>query len=274
MFRIAAAAILFCAPVALLAIRGDIVLPIAPVITEPDPPPTPRPEIQPIDKLAAGQWYVIESTSELIALQSPEGVVTINRVAGPIMAMGHFVDGNNMVETRTFSSPFVYFVSAETSGKVELILIPVGVSEASDIVRQVLTVSGVGPQPPPEPDPDIDPEPDPTPQPVVSFRVIFVKESGDTLNSQQTAIPGAKAIREYLTAKTTPEGGLAGWREYDPQQTTDNEQPAIKALWAAVKSQLLPAPCLVVEINGHATVMPFPLDVDDALKILKKYGGE
>ena len=219
MFRIAAAAILFCAPVALLAIRGDIVLPIAPVITEPDPPPTPRPEIQPIDKLAAGQWYVIESTSELIALQSPEGVVTINRVAGPIMAMGHFVDGNNMVETRTFSSPFVYFVSAEKSGKVELILIPVGVSKSADIVRQVLTISGVGPQPPPDPEPKPEPEPEPTPK-VKNVSLAIVEDTMNT--SPETAI-----VLNAVANWTTFVDAGNDWRRYD---LTTGEAKGIKAI--------------------------------------------
>jgi hypothetical protein len=31
---------------------------------------------------------------------------------------------------------------------------------------------------------------------------------------------------------------------------------------------------MVVEVNGHATVMPFPANVDDALATLKKSGGE
>ena len=113
----------------------------------------------------------------------------------------------------------------------------------------------------------------PTPQPVKSFRVIFVKESGQTLNADQTAIPGAKAIRDYLNAKTTVEGNQPGWREYDPQQTTANEQPTMAALWEAVKPKLQAIPCMVIEVNGKVTVMPFPASVDEALTTLKKAGG-
>jgi hypothetical protein len=124
----------------------------------------------------------------------------------------------------------------------------------------------VGPKP-------VDPVPV-VPEPVTSFRVIFVKESGQTLQGQQSAIPAAKEIRDYLQAKTTQEGGLPGWREYDPQQSTTNEQPVMRALWDAVKPKLLPAPCLVVEVNGKATVMPFPNTVADAVATLKKAGGQ
>jgi len=114
---------------------------------------------------------------------------------------------------------------------------------------------------------------DPAPEPVRSFRVIFVKESGQTLSPAQTPIPGAKAIREYLNAKTTREGNQPDWREYDPQQNTTNEQPTMSALWEAVKPKLQGVPCMVIEVNGKATVMPFPSDVDSALAALKKAGG-
>jgi len=123
------------------------------------------------------------------------------------------------------------------------------------------------------PDNRPDPAPTPIPEPVKSFRAIFVKESGQTLSSEQVAIPGAKEIRDFLNAKTTAEGNQPGWREFDPQQITDNEQPTMKALWSAVKPKLLPAPCLVLEVNGKATVMPFPATVAEAVETLKKHGG-
>ena len=112
------------------------------------------------------------------------------------------------------------------------------------------------------------------PEPVKSFRAIFVKESGSTLPAAQTAIPNAKAIRDYLNAKTTKEGNLPGWREYDPQQNTANEQPVMAALWAAVQPKLQVIPCLVIEVNGKATVLNYPADTESALKLLKEYGGQ
>jgi hypothetical protein len=103
--------------------------------------------------------------------------------------------------------------------------------------------------------------------------VIFVKESGDTLNAQQSAIPGAKSVRDYLDAKCTVESGLPGWREFDPDDEAANDHATMAALWQAVKPQLLPSPCLVIEVNGHAKVMPFPANADECLKVLKKAGG-
>lgn len=134
----------------------------------------------------------------------------------------------------------------------------------------LLLNGGKGVLPGPEPTPIVPP----APEPVKSFRVIFVKESGSTLSGEQTAIPGAKAIREYLNAKTTPEGNLPGWREYDPQQITTNEQPTMRALWEAVKPKLIQPPCLVVEVNGKAAVSQFPGTVDECVATLKKAAGE
>ncbi len=191
----------------------------------------------------------------------------------PVKLRGKFADATDRskLETRTYSKKFVATVEPLTKGKVELLLIPSGAVSKDVVKRITLTVMGQAPQPPPEPDPDDPPTP---PGPVTSFRVIFVKESGATLPIGQSAIPSAKAIRDYLTRKTTPEGGLAGWREYDPDQVTVNEQPTMKALWEASKPKLLPAPCMIIEVNGQAKVMAFPQTVDEAIRTLKQYGGE
>lgn len=240
---------------------------------------TPRPAPVPgdpkvVSSLAVEDWYVVESDMEIIALQSPDNVLDIEATHGPITVRGKFADGTGKIETRVYTSSYVYFVTAKKPGKTELILIPLGVKMESEIVRQELTVTdGTGPNPPPDPFVPDPVEPD-VPVPVASFRVIFVKESGATLSPEQSAIPNAKALRDYLNAKTTQEGGRSGWREYDPQQNPVSEQPTMKALWQAVVPQITSVPCMVVEVNGHATVMPFPENVDDALATLKKSGGD
>jgi len=229
--------------------------------------------VLPVPTISPETIFVVQSNVPLIALQSPTGLLKITTDSWPMKIRGRFSDGDGKTETRTYTAKYLVFVDAEKPGKTELILVPHGVTKESDIVRQRLVVSGEGPRPPPGPGPDPKPPEPKPPEPVESFRVIFVKESGSTLNSEQTAIPGAKAIRDYLTSKTTPEGGLSGWREYDPQQSTTNEQPTMKALWEAAKPKLLPAPCMVIEVNGNATVMPFPATVTEALETLKKAGG-
>lgn len=136
----------------------------------------------------------------------------------------------------------------------------------------------VGPRPPPKPPEPIPPGPTPPgptppPQPVTSFRVIWVTESASTPTAAQNSVIGAKAVRDYLTAKTTPENGWAGWRHFDPQTNGANEQPTMKALWAAVQAKLTTKDAVVIEVNGKAEILPFPANPAEALATLKKYGG-
>ena len=244
--------------------------------------PTPQPIVpsgpQPVSRLEADELLVVESNVQVFLRRFPEGIIEVEATTGPIRARAKFAGGTGKVETREFRGAYVYFLTAGKSGKVILDLVPIGVSEETDITRRELTVvDGTKPIPPPDPGPAPKPQPEPPkpdPQPVKSFRVIFVKESGATLPVAQSSIPGASEIRSYLNVATTQAGGSSGWREYDPQQITVNETLSISAFWAAVKPQLLPAPCMVVEVNGKVTVMPFPDSVADCMTTLKKYGGE
>jgi hypothetical protein len=264
----------------------DVLLPMTPVLVEPIdevpiPKPTPRPAAQVITNLPSDTWFVFESKEQLLVTSSPLGLVQVKQYDVSQISrsfIGKFVDGNGTSdEERTYPSnedyKWIYSVKAKKSGSVELILYKQGVTTEEGLVRQTLTVMGSGPKPPPIPDPVVPDPIDPTPTPVTSFRVIFVKESGTTLNAQQSSIPSAKPIRDYLNEKTTKEGNQPGWREFDPQQIVNNDQPVMMALWQAVKPKLLPAPCMVIEVNGHATVKPFPSNVDEALNELKKAGG-
>ena len=52
------------------------------------------------------------------------------------------------------------------------------------------------------------------------------------------------------------------------------EPESWQALWKAVKPNIQTVPCLVIEVNGLARVMPFPADVDETLRTLKQYGGD
>lgn len=266
--------------------HSKVIFPTVPVLDQDDIPqdevtPVPVPPRTPkfVSELSNDEWLVVESAEKICVTSSPLGVVNIQPEEGPMKVRGKFADGTGKIETRTFTSKYLYFINAVKQGTIEVIAFDATVLEEKDIPRYTLHVMGVDPNPPPEPDPGPGPGPDPDPpkpDPVVvkSFRVIFVKESADTLSSQKVAVSSAKAVRDYLTAKTTPEAGVSGWREYDPNMTTTNEQPAMKALWDVVKPQINAVPCMVVEVNGHAKVLPFPETVDQALEILKEYGGQ
>jgi hypothetical protein len=170
------------------------------------------------------------------------------------------------------SGPVTIAIAGDVGGVVKLSAVVNGASAAdAPTVAGTLVVTLTAPLPPPGPGPG--PDPPPPPPPVVkSFRVIWVTESATTLTAQQNSVIGAKAIRDYLTAKTTPENNVAGWRHFDPQ-TVPSGQPTMTALWAAAKPKITTVPCLVVEVNGKAEILPFPANAVEALATLKTYGG-
>jgi hypothetical protein len=183
------------------AYSGDIRLPRTPVLIEPDTTPVPSSET--IGSLSADQFYVVESDTELITLTSPEGYVDIESSTGPIKVRARFVDSADKIETRTYMSPFVYFVTAKAAGKTEMLLVPMGVTSQADIVRQVLTVSGGGPKPPPDDDTK------PKPQPTVKNVSIAIVE--DTMNRS----PDMAITMNGLVAWTAFVDAGNDWRAYD-----------------------------------------------------------
>lgn len=261
-----------------MACMGDelpptIKLPTQEVTTEVESATSTITTVQIIDTIKPGVWYVIRSKTPLFVLDSPQGSVTI--ISGATGADGIFSDGDGTPESRVFDpTESTFLIQGLKPCKTELILIPVGLTEKKGIFRQLLTVTGEAPKPPPEPDPD-EPDKPPVPEPVKSFRVIWIVESGKTLNHEQTAIPGAKAVRDYLDAKTTgTPDGQKGWRKYDPQQITANEVPVFRELWKQIKKENWTVPCVAIEVNSHTTILPLPADTDEALELLKQYGGK
>lgn len=120
----------------------DVVAPVQPIFPGTAP------------KLDGEQWYVIDSDVPVIVIASPDGIVSITEESGPVKLKGKFVGGNGKVETKTFKGKQVFTVEAIGTGRVELLIFPIGAKTAADIVRQPLDVNGgTGPQPPPPPPP-------------------------------------------------------------------------------------------------------------------------
>lgn len=140
----------------------QIILPMRNVNVVPDKDTIPiaKPEI--IDTIRPGVYYVIRSKGALFVMDFPRGSVSI--IGGVKDADGIFADGDGTPETREFDpSEHIYLVQGLRPCKTEICMVPDGVTKKMDIVRQVLVVSGEGPQPPPDPEPKPDPKPDPTP---------------------------------------------------------------------------------------------------------------
>jgi hypothetical protein len=239
----------------------------------PDPmPPAPRPVPGAPLTLTPGVWFVVDSDVPVIVLASPEGLVSVAEDAGPLRFRGRFVEDPEKVVTKTFAGKHIYTIEAKASGRCEVLVVPVGASKAADVIRRTVQVeAGDGPIPPPKPKPD--PKPDPKPEPVTSFRVLFVYESGDTLTAAQQSVIYAKSVSDYLDGACTKEGTQPGWRRFDKDAAGANEPPVMRALWAAVKPKLTTVPCLVVEVNGKADILPLPATTAEAVALFKKYGG-
>lgn len=249
----------------------------------PAPPPAPPvPPVVPPDQtavlsLSADQLYVVDSKKEAVLRAHPSGAVRIVRETGPIRMRGRFVDGSGAVETRTYQGPSVFLVEPipGARARVSLDLIPIGLKAESEIVTAQVDVNGgAGPQPPP-PKP-VEPKPaDPVPVKVETFRVIWVRESDSTLPAGQAAAKDAQEVRRFLTDKCTKEGGQAGWREYDPHQVLNNEQPEMTRVWEAARAKL-PDPfqnCVVVQVNNKIVIESWPADARAALALFEKHLG-
>ena len=236
--------------------------PATPVVPQPMPP---QPAPKAVASLAADELYVVQSDDDVQLLASPPGVVLITKEQGPIRVRGKFAD-NTRVSTRTYQKKNVFIVERLKPGDVELLLVPAGKVE-----RRVVGDDS-DPIPPPKPKPDDPPAPKP-PEPVTSFRVIFVYESGDTLTAAQHSVIFGKSVSDYLDATATKEAGRPGWRRFDKDAAAEKEQPTMRALWSAVRPQLTATPCLVVEVNGRAEIVPLPATPAEALATLKTYSG-
>ncbi len=134
-------------------------------------------------------------------------------------------------------------------------------------------VAPVPPPPPPKPpEPDPAPKP-PTPQPVLSFRVILVYESGDTLTGPQNSIIYGKTVEDFLTATCT--GGKAGWRRRDKDAGGDGD-PAMSAVWSAIQKEFAPprntkTPAVAVQVNERIEIIPLAATPAEMVAVLKKY---
>lgn len=193
-------AILLLAFGAPLSAAPDIRFPVAP------PSPAPAP-IADVSRLTGEQWYVIDSDAPLIVLASPRGVVSVTEETGPIRLRGKFVDGNGKVESRTFNGKHVYVVEAVSTGRVELLVFPVGAAKEADVIRKTIDVdAGQGPIPPPKPTP---PKPDPKPDPVVKVERVWVVVVEDALAPR--TLDTAKALNDPFWAALKPKHD---WRHY------------------------------------------------------------
>jgi len=270
--------------------KPKIHIPVLPVLVEPDviddmpEPPRPKPDRGPVPvtSLSEDTWYVVESAMPLIVLHSPAGHVSVQPEQGPVKVRGKFVDGSGKTETRTFSSPHLYFINAVKAGKIELLIVPEGVQSEADVIRQPLTVMGLAPIPPPDPGPGPvppGPQPDPTPPdpapiPGDSNRVLIVYESSDLskLPASQSVLMSSANVREYLTRKCSKGAtGTPEFRIWDKDTDTSNVGQVWKDAMALPRNAV---PWLIVSNGKSGYSGPLPVNEVELLTKLKQYLGD
>ncbi len=151
----------------------------APVVL-PDLPPPPMPVPAPTAclRLSSDQLFVVRSGSPCVILSSPDGLVKVTPVSGPITVRGKFVGGTGTVETRTFTETFVYLVEANGTGRGDVLVIPTGATGPGDVLRRCLDVGdGPPPVPPDPPKPPVPPQPpEPTDPLFVKFKAAYLAD--------------------------------------------------------------------------------------------------
>ena len=175
---------------------GPIRLPV--IAVNADPKPMPGPDA--VAKLTADRLYVLDSDIPVIVLSSPPGLVTLTDEAGPLKVRGQFADGTGKYETRTFTGKFVYTVEASRTGRVELIVVPVGAKTSAEVIRRVIdVVAGDSPQPP-QPGPGPAPTPTPGTAPIAGdgFKVLIVYEA-----MTEQVLPAASRRRSTARRRET-----------------------------------------------------------------------
>lgn len=123
----------------------------------------------------------------------------------------------------------------------------------------------------PEPDPDVDPTP---PTPVGPMRVLMVYESAEVakMTEAQRGVLFSRKVRDYLNAKCDADGTVKAWRIWDKDTDASEE----KLAWQdALKRPRASVPFIHI-FKGASAVYegPLPANVDEALALLKKHGGE
>ncbi len=220
--------------------------------------------------------FVVASAAACLAAP-PEAPATLTVGAGKVKEFTVKPSGNKDFGFRLVGGPAafremkgdapgerVFWLIPETDAPISIVWWTVG--EKASAVTEVNKGAkpDVAPEPKPKPD---DPKP---PAPVASFRVLLVYESGDTLTAAQNGVLYGKAVEEYLAAKCTKDGTLAGWRRRDKDAATTGDTATMNALWAAVKPAVTSTPCVALEVNGKVTIEPLPATV----AMLKKYAGD
>jgi len=179
---------------------------------------------------------------------------------------------------------FVGFAGAKGTFKVGVVVAKTvgGKAVISAHKLVIVEVGGGGPTPtpvPPGPNPPTPPDPTPTPNPApipaTGFRVLIIEEKTERAKvpAAQLAVLFSTTIREYLNAKCVkgPDGKTPECGIFDKD---DDVSGYSKLLADAMKRPRASTPWIIISDGKTGFEGPLPANVDETLKLLKKYGGE
>lgn len=246
-----------------------------PPVIQPDTSPAPKPAPVPgaVPVLSGELLYVVPMEEPFLLFASPPGLVTVTKEAGPLRVRGKFLDGSGKVETRNYSAKFLAIVEAVpgAKGRVELVLVPNGITDEKDAARMLVDVNH-GAQPPPDvipdpkpvpPKPTPDPEPKPKPTPVAGpFFFVTVTESAERTIEQ------AKVINDTAFWKSLKADG-SEYRHFD-----QSDPIAVKQGYTKVFNDL--GPCFVIMKMDGTVVrkVKLPASTGDVTALLKEITGK
>lgn len=254
---------------------------VFPKLPAPVPPTPPAPPpVADVSVLPANRLYVIQLNADAIVLASPPGLVKITVEPGPFTVRSLFVDGSDKLETRKYTSKSVALVEGVADGRVELLVIPKGVTDESAILRRVVDVkTGTAPIPPPAPEPKpVDPKPvDPKPSydnpfpGTTGLHVLMTFDPKAMIRkpvTQQAVVYGADARATLNTKCAKGDDGHNTWRIYPVPTNT----VAAGKVWQGAYGNKRDADDWIYIANGSKYYSgPLPTSVEDLDALIKKY---
>jgi hypothetical protein len=101
------------------------------------------PQPPPVEEFATDELYLIQSDSGLHVIPSPPGVVQVTAVKSGSVIFSKFAGGKGL-EERQVTRANGYVLRGMAIGTVELIVLPAGSQDLSDLRRRTLTVKAPG----------------------------------------------------------------------------------------------------------------------------------
>jgi hypothetical protein len=223
-----------------------------------------------VPKLAPDRLYMLDSDVELVVLSSPKGLVRVTAEPGPLRVRGRFVDGGGKTETREYKGKFVYSVEAAATGRVELLVAPVGLKGEAEVVRRTLYADAG--EPPPDDGKGKPPVVDPKPAPrAVKLKAVVVEETADA-TAKRAEFFTDKALAERWKAKGHAAPVVVDQNVKDPVTKTTPDK--LKPYVDRAKGKTLPQLYLVdLATNAVLYEGPAPATPAELISILDRIGG-